>query len=82
MLKTYSLKGLNILLLFHTFFFPQVVSLLATVVEHLVTGETMQMTSSSNDRCRCVIFPLINYDGMLLAFNCALFNLHCVACSP
>lgn len=29
----------------------EVVSLLATVVEHLVTGETMQMTTSSNERC-------------------------------
>ncbi|PHU03113.1 Solanesyl-diphosphate synthase 1, mitochondrial [Capsicum chinense] len=30
----------------------EVVSLLATVVEHLVTGETMQMTTSSDERCR------------------------------
>ncbi|KAK9166508.1 hypothetical protein Scep_001699 [Stephania cephalantha] len=30
----------------------QVVSLLAKVVEHLVTGETMQMTSTSEQRCR------------------------------
>lgn len=30
----------------------QVVSLLATVVEHLVTGETMQMTTTSDQRCR------------------------------
>ncbi|XP_022715485.1 solanesyl diphosphate synthase 3, chloroplastic/mitochondrial isoform X2 [Durio zibethinus] len=29
----------------------EVVSLLATVVEHLVTGETMQMTTSSEQRC-------------------------------
>ncbi|XP_048333332.2 solanesyl diphosphate synthase 3, chloroplastic/mitochondrial isoform X1 [Ziziphus jujuba] len=29
----------------------EVVSLLATVVEHLVTGETMQMTTSSGQRC-------------------------------
>ncbi|XP_022715486.1 solanesyl diphosphate synthase 3, chloroplastic/mitochondrial isoform X3 [Durio zibethinus] len=29
----------------------KVVSLLATVVEHLVTGETMQMTTSSEQRC-------------------------------
>eukprot|EP00257_Ricinus_communis_P021882 XP_015581458.1 solanesyl diphosphate synthase 3, chloroplastic/mitochondrial isoform X2 [Ricinus communis] len=29
----------------------EVVSLLATVVEHLVTGETMQMTSTSEQRC-------------------------------
>ncbi|XP_059668763.1 solanesyl diphosphate synthase 3, chloroplastic/mitochondrial isoform X2 [Cornus florida] len=29
----------------------EVVSLLATVVEHLVTGETMQMTSTSAQRC-------------------------------
>ncbi|KAL3330070.1 hypothetical protein AABB24_034098 [Solanum stoloniferum] len=29
----------------------EVVSLLATVVEHLVTGETMQMTTSSDERC-------------------------------
>ncbi|KAJ0013576.1 hypothetical protein Pint_20664 [Pistacia integerrima] len=29
-----------------------VVTLLATVVEHLVTGETMQMTTSSDQRCR------------------------------
>ncbi|KAM7270871.1 hypothetical protein ACFE04_030085 [Oxalis oulophora] len=29
----------------------EVVSLLATVVEHLVTGETMQMTTSSDQRC-------------------------------
>ncbi|KDP37498.1 hypothetical protein JCGZ_05937 [Jatropha curcas] len=29
----------------------EVVSLLATVVEHLVTGETMQMTSTSDQRC-------------------------------
>ncbi|XVE51656.1 hypothetical protein DITRI_Ditri02bG0059100 [Diplodiscus trichospermus] len=29
----------------------EVVSLLATVVEHLVTGETMQMTASSEQRC-------------------------------
>lgn len=29
----------------------EVVSLLATVVEHLVTGETMQMTTSSSERC-------------------------------
>ncbi|KAH7568539.1 hypothetical protein JRO89_XS06G0012500 [Xanthoceras sorbifolium] len=29
----------------------EVVSLLATVVEHLVTGETMQMTTSSAQRC-------------------------------
>ncbi|KAK9100666.1 hypothetical protein Scep_024096 [Stephania cephalantha] len=29
----------------------QVVSLLAKVVEHLVTGETMQMTSTSEQRC-------------------------------
>ncbi|KAL3739503.1 hypothetical protein ACJRO7_020851 [Eucalyptus globulus] len=29
----------------------EVVSLLATVVEHLVTGETMQMTSSSDQHC-------------------------------
>lgn len=30
----------------------EVVCLLATVVEHLVTGETMQMTTSSDERCR------------------------------
>ncbi|KAF3629374.1 Solanesyl-diphosphate synthase 1, mitochondrial [Capsicum annuum] len=30
----------------------EVASLLATVVEHLVTGETMQMTTSSDERCR------------------------------
>ncbi|KAK9088293.1 hypothetical protein Scep_027375 [Stephania cephalantha] len=30
----------------------EVVSLLAKVVEHLVTGETMQMTSTSEQRCR------------------------------
>jgi len=30
----------------------QVVSLLAKVVEHLVTGETMQMTTTSDQRCR------------------------------
>ncbi|EOY27601.1 Polyprenyl synthetase - like 7 [Theobroma cacao] len=29
----------------------EVVSLIATVVEHLVTGETMQMTTSSEQRC-------------------------------
>ncbi|CAN1829741.1 Solanesyl diphosphate synthase 3, chloroplastic/mitochondrial [Linum perenne] len=29
----------------------EVVSLLATVVEHLVTGETMQMTTTSEQRC-------------------------------
>ncbi|KAL3578616.1 hypothetical protein D5086_020120 [Populus alba] len=29
----------------------EVVTLLATVVEHLVTGETMQMTSTSEQRC-------------------------------
>ncbi|KAH9747960.1 Solanesyl diphosphate synthase 3 [Citrus sinensis] len=29
----------------------EVVTLLATVVEHLVTGETMQMTTSSDQRC-------------------------------
>ncbi|GMN54528.1 hypothetical protein TIFTF001_023656 [Ficus carica] len=29
----------------------EVVSLLATVVEHLVTGETMQMTTTSDQRC-------------------------------
>ncbi|XP_015083260.1 solanesyl diphosphate synthase 3, chloroplastic/mitochondrial [Solanum pennellii] len=29
----------------------EVVYLLATVVEHLVTGETMQMTTSSDERC-------------------------------
>ncbi|KAM3237085.1 Solanesyl diphosphate synthase 3, chloroplastic/mitochondrial [Capsicum annuum] len=29
----------------------EVASLLATVVEHLVTGETMQMTTSSDERC-------------------------------
>ncbi|XP_031131408.1 solanesyl diphosphate synthase 3, chloroplastic/mitochondrial isoform X1 [Ipomoea triloba] len=29
----------------------EVVSLLATVVEHLVTGETMQMTTSADQRC-------------------------------
>ncbi|KAJ8533570.1 hypothetical protein K7X08_006894 [Anisodus acutangulus] len=29
----------------------EVVSLLATVVEHLVTGETMQMSTSSDERC-------------------------------
>ncbi|MCD9639694.1 Solanesyl diphosphate synthase 3, chloroplastic/mitochondrial [Datura stramonium] len=29
----------------------EVVSLLATVVEHLVTGETMQMTTSTDERC-------------------------------
>lgn len=29
----------------------EVVCLLATVVEHLVTGETMQMTTSSDERC-------------------------------
>ncbi|XP_009793552.1 solanesyl diphosphate synthase 3, chloroplastic/mitochondrial-like isoform X2 [Nicotiana tabacum] len=29
----------------------EVVSLLATVVEHLVTGEIMQMTTSSDERC-------------------------------
>ncbi|KAE9458815.1 hypothetical protein C3L33_09287, partial [Rhododendron williamsianum] len=29
----------------------EVVSLLATVVEHLVTGETMQMTTASEQRC-------------------------------
>ncbi|KAG5590557.1 hypothetical protein H5410_041071 [Solanum commersonii] len=29
----------------------EVVSLLATVVEHLVTGETMQMTTSFDERC-------------------------------
>ncbi|KAF3441230.1 hypothetical protein FNV43_RR15143 [Rhamnella rubrinervis] len=29
----------------------EVVTLLATVVEHLVTGETMQMTTSSGQRC-------------------------------
>ncbi|KAK9087452.1 hypothetical protein Syun_029846 [Stephania yunnanensis] len=30
----------------------EVVSLLAKVVEHLVTGETMQMTSTYEKRCR------------------------------
>jgi len=33
----------------------QVVSLLATVVEHLVTGETMQMTTNSAKRCRYIL---------------------------
>ncbi|KAK9099424.1 hypothetical protein Syun_026469 [Stephania yunnanensis] len=33
----------------------KVVSLLAKVVEHLVTGETMQMTSTSEERCRYVM---------------------------
>lgn len=32
----------------------KVVSLLARVVEHLVTGETMQMMTSSDQRCRYV----------------------------
>lgn len=34
----------------------QVVSLLATVVEHLVTGETMQMTTTSEQRLRYAAF--------------------------
>lgn len=33
----------------------QVVSLLATVVEHLVTGETMQMATTSEQRCRYIV---------------------------
>lgn len=45
----------RVLLLFKIFTITlhiQVVSLLAKVVEHLVTGETMQMTTSSDQRCR------------------------------
>lgn len=38
--------------LLHYHFFLQVVSLIAQVVEHLVTGETMQMTTTSDQRYR------------------------------
>jgi len=37
----------------------EVVTLLATVVEHLVTGETMQMTTTLEKRCRYVIHNLM-----------------------
>ncbi|TXG47982.1 hypothetical protein EZV62_027276 [Acer yangbiense] len=37
----------------------EVVSLLATVVEHLVTGETMQMTTTSAQRCSCKAIALL-----------------------
>ncbi|KAJ1403200.1 Polyprenyl synthetase [Sesbania bispinosa] len=39
---------------------PQrVVSLLAKVVEHLVTGETMQMTTTSDQRCSCKAIAIL-----------------------
>lgn len=34
----------------------QVVTLLAKVVEHLVTGETMQMTTTSEQRLKYVLY--------------------------
>ncbi|KAK4796305.1 hypothetical protein SAY86_028631 [Trapa natans] len=50
----------------------EVVSLLATVVEHLVTGETMQMTSSSNDRCSMEYYIQKTYykTASLIANSC------------
>ncbi|KAE9452408.1 hypothetical protein C3L33_15691, partial [Rhododendron williamsianum] len=57
----------------------EVVSLLATVVEHLVTGETMQMTSTSEQRCR---YTAILY-GILFAKDilqdCSLISNSCKA---
>ncbi|XWS18676.1 hypothetical protein CRYUN_Cryun32bG0065200 [Craigia yunnanensis] len=46
----------------------EIVSLLATVVENLVTGETMQMTTSSEQRCR--------YTGLQLCTNISSYCHH------
>lgn len=48
MLKNHTRTTLYVCFLFYV----KVVSLLAKVVEHLVTGETMQMTTTSDQRCR------------------------------
>ncbi|KAM1883376.1 hypothetical protein ACFX13_004749 [Malus domestica] len=47
----------------------EVVSLLSTVVEHLVTGETMQMTTTSDQRCRYTALLLLSYVYIFVCFS-------------
>ena len=53
----------------------QVVSLLATVVEHLVTGETMQMATTSDQRCRYIISVVVSAYEHSLSSNLDIYFL-------